>query len=57
MIQQAWCILEPNGKWLAIYTIRWRRKDSISSFLNGSGMTWKECRKVGWQCIKINISR
>jgi len=57
MIQKGYCILEPNGKALKICSIRNQKKDCIKDFITGTQFSWKELRKIGWNCIKINITR
>ncbi len=36
-------------------TISYQRKDAIKRFLEGSFITWEECKKVGWRCFKVDI--
>ncbi len=52
--QTAYCILEPNGKTLRLYTVGEKRKDCIAEFMASAvSVTWKEVnRKYGWKCIK-----
>lgn len=57
MEQKAYCILEPNGKHLRINTIKTQRRDCIAEFIGDSKMIWAECKKIGWQCIKVKILR
>ncbi|MEA1848976.1 hypothetical protein U9K52_08650 [Chryseobacterium sp. MHB01] len=36
-------------------TVQPQRKMCIDEFLRGGDMTWKEVKKYGWNCIKVNI--
>jgi len=36
-------------------TLSYLRKDAISEFLDGSTMTWNECKKYGWKCLKVDV--
>lgn len=40
---------------VAFETIKWFKKDSIRALIQGSTLSWEECRKYGWSCIKVNI--
>lgn len=31
------------------------RTASVNTFLLNSSLTWKQCYKEGWRCIKVNI--
>jgi len=35
-------------------TIRYYRRDCINDFIQNSSMTWKESKKYGWKCVKVN---
>lgn len=37
-------------------TLSYMRKLSINSFLNDGNMTWKDARKYGWRCIKVDVT-
>ena len=36
-------------------TISSHRKDCIKYFLEGTTMTWKEAKKYGWKCVKVDV--
>jgi len=39
-----------------IHTLAYYRKDSISSLLEGSTMTWNQAKDFGWKCVKVEIT-
>lgn len=46
-----------NGEpMIATDSIRWRKKDSISWFIDGTNDSWRHWRdKIGWRCVKIKV--
>lgn len=38
------------------HTIHFERRSCIAGFMEGSNMTWVECRKLGWKCLKVNVN-
>lgn len=51
----AWAVFDTKGNVL-LHTIKCTRKISTSKFTNGSSMKWKECRRHGWRCRKVQIT-
>lgn len=40
---------------IQIGSLKFTKRDCIKKFLCGTALTWKELRKIGWRCIKVNI--
>lgn len=36
-------------------TLSCQKKQCIKNFLEGTSMTWKEAKKYGWKCIKVDV--
>jgi hypothetical protein len=36
-------------------SVKAQRKLCINEFLSEGTMTWKELKKYGWNCIKVNL--
>lgn len=54
-IDGLWAIIDRDGN-IFINTIKWTRRESVASFIGAATMTWKETKKYGWTCQKINIT-
>lgn len=53
--KKLWSIIHPDGTVM----FRWlndTRKYCILNFLEGTGMSWAECRKLGWDCKKVKVN-
>jgi hypothetical protein len=37
-------------------TLNYQRKGAITTFLEGSGMTWNQCKNIGWSVEKVDVS-
>lgn len=51
----AWTIIDCKG-YPTIHWMTYRKRDTIKSFREGDSMTWKELRKIGWDCKRIKIT-
>ena len=52
------CIQEnyPGSPWVRIDTFSYYMRDSKKKLLGESITTWKEARKIGWRCVKVQIN-
>lgn len=57
------CVLIKNNKvdMVEYSTLDWTRKESIHTFTTSKSgrpyaYTWRQLRKWGWRCVKVNIS-
>lgn len=48
-------IVNSNSKGIP-QTLSHYKKECISNFMEGSTMTWKECKKYGWKCEKVDVN-
>ena len=32
-----------------------QRKECVRNFLSGTSMDWKEAKKYGWSCVKVEV--
>ncbi len=46
-------IYYPNKPWFRYDTLSWGMANSKKIFLGKGTMTWKECYKLGWRCLKV----
>lgn len=37
-------------------TMSCMRKWCIENFIKWSSMTWKDCKKSGWSCVKVDVT-
>lgn len=54
------CVL-PNGllgekAWWRWDTLSWDAKISKQKCIEDSVLTWKDCLKKGWKCVKVEIN-
>jgi hypothetical protein len=54
ILKNNWVCVHPDGTPWA-FTISGSLKGSKENFLSGSTMTWRECKKSGWTCVKVDI--
>jgi len=51
----AYAIKDPKGH-IAITTIKFSKHDCIKNFMgSNTTITWRECRKIGWRCVKVEV--
>ena len=36
-------------------TLNYYKKDCINKFLKGSTLDWKQAKKIGWKCEKVDV--
>lgn len=54
-LKQMWvCIDKKNHP--AFDSLSNYKEISINKLLTDSNMTWKEIKKYGWKCVKVNVS-
>ena len=54
-IEKMYVIIDLKGNVIPL-SINYGRKYCIENFLCDSGVSWKEAKKIGWQCKKVNVS-
>jgi hypothetical protein len=54
-LAQMW-ICSNEDRFPYYHTIACTKKESIAKFIDNSSMDWKECRKYGNDCNKVNIT-
>lgn len=55
MKQKFYCCIGKLGRFDHT-TLRYYRKESIKAFLEGSRLTWNECKRMGWKCVKVEVT-
>ena len=46
----------PGECWWRYDTLSFNMKDSKRLLLGGGEMTWKQCYKIGWRCLKVQMT-
>jgi len=54
LMQKMWVLISKTGQ-IDYTTLSCYRKGAIKNFLQDTSMTWDECKKYGWRCIKVNV--
>jgi len=61
--QQWVCVIIKSGKidMVEYYTLKWTRQESIKVMTTSKSgrpyaYTWRQLRKWGWRCVKVNIT-
>ena len=55
ILQGYWAMVEPKGH-IDYTSISHMRKICIARFLYDTNMDWKMTLKVGWRCVKVDIT-
>jgi len=53
--KSVWVITHPSGE-VNIATFAILKNECIYSFISGTNYKWPELRKIGWDCIKVDLS-
>ncbi len=43
----------PGKPWWRYDTLSWSMANSKTILLGNGKMTWKDCYKIGWRCLKV----
>ena len=53
-LKKMWVCFNSRGE-VVLSTVKHSKRESITELISGSGFTWKEVQKFGWECHKVNI--
>lgn len=47
-------VIDKRGK-ADVSTLRYKKEDSILSFLSQTLFGWKQAKKLGWECKRVDV--